>query len=678
MLDKSSIAQLSQLKQDILSSKDVADGTVLGSNGKYGFVKLSDGRTAFLNPEKMQRVFPGDLITVDVAKNAKDQLEAEFEAFLSSPLTRFVGRYKIKGNAHFVVPADKSINRWIFLPPQNRIKCKEDDFVLAEVTRHPYADGKAAAKIITHVGSAGDNFLHHSMITAKYGLARYWSRDALKQAEECAEACKTFADFNAEDLTHLSFVTIDSASTKDMDDALYVEANPEGGWTAWAAIAAPAYFFNPGSFIAKSARYFGQTVYLPGRALPMLPEGLATGAFSLKEGELRPALVCKIEFTQEGEIKNYTFSEAKITSKHKLSYQDVGAFLDGDDTALRGCDEATKTGLKLLHQVAQVRYDYRVKHNIVFDDQPDYDWQLNKQGFIDSIKRRNRSSAHRAVEEAMIATNTCAGEFLAGHNTGIFSSQIGFRPERIGEVRALLREEFGDDFDPENIDTFDGYIGLIHTIKNSTTHKHLLAPLRRLMHSTELTSNQQPHMGMGLKHYAPITSPIRRYADICNHWSIKQLLKQSKPQALPNRLIEQLVVTLDNARKANRELEQILMCDYLKRHMGDAGDAVIRIVTQQGFGVRLLDTGMEGFIQIPKGCKKVFDAKRMTLSVGEHTFALDGIVKAKVVSVDEEKRRVKMELSEIVLAPKKEAKKVAEATAEKQPASADTPRPETL
>src|SRR5688572_6961601 len=128
MLDPNSIAQLSQLKKEILASKDYAEGVVVGANGRFGFVKLDDGRTAFLNPERMQRVLPGDRIKVNVVKTEKDQLEAELENLLATGTTEFVGRYRIKGSNHFV-QAEEPGSRWLFIPPPLRKKCQENDWV---------------------------------------------------------------------------------------------------------------------------------------------------------------------------------------------------------------------------------------------------------------------------------------------------------------------------------------------------------------------------------------------------------------------------------------------------------------------------------------------------------------------------------------------------------------------
>lgn len=647
MFDKNTLSQLTKLKEDIVASKDIAEGVVVGANGRFGFVKLDDGRTAFLNPEKMQRVLPGDRVRAEIVKNNKDQLEAELEHLIESNTSRFVGRYRIKGNNHFVQAQGQTPGRWLFVPPQFRKKCSEDDYVLAELNKHPYQDGKASVKIVARIGATGDDFLHHSLVIAQFGLHRSWSKDAQKQAEEIAQSLSLD---DREDFTHLPFVTIDSASTRDMDDAVYVEPT-DTGWQLWVAIADPGHFIQPGSALAKAARGFGQSVYLPGRPLPMLPETLATETFSLVADSPKPALIARMDIDSAGEVKHYEFKYGKIQSQHKLSYQDVGRFLDGDDSALPECGEAIKASLQQGLQLARARLQYRQAHHLVYEEQPDFDLHINKAGAIEGFQRRERNNAHRFVEEAMLCTNLCAGDLLAKHNTGVFAAHLGFRPERIGEVKAVLREDLGEDFNSDNIDQLEGHIELVRMLQQSEQHSHLLAPLKRMMQSTEIAVGAKPHFSMGAPYYATITSPIRRYVDLCNHWSIQQILGQQKTQHMPEKVLGQLKETLSNARQASRQLEQTLVAHYLASNLGLSGEGVIRIVTQQGFGVKLLDSGFEGFVQIPKKTAKTFDAKRMTLTVGEHCFALDGIVEVKVTAVDLEKRRVKMELTQKLETP---------------------------
>jgi exoribonuclease-2 len=640
MLDQNSIAQLSQLKKEILASKDYAEGIVVGANGRFGFVKLDDGRTAFLNPERMQHVLPGDRIKVNVVKNDKDQLEAELEKLLEVGTGQFVGRYKIKGNNHFV-QADEQGARWLFIPPPLRKKCQENDWVLAELNKHPYDDGKASVKIVARLGADNDDFIHHNITIAQFGLHRLWSRDATTQAEEIR---KKIDIASHKDFSEIPFVTIDSASTRDMDDAIFVRRQNDG-WELYVAIADPGHFVAPGTPIAKSARGFGQSVYLPGKSLSMLPENLANDVFSLLPGTPRPALVVRINIKADGSIENYEFEFGKIQSREKLSYQDVGALLRGDDIQV-SADEAVIASLREANLLTLARQGYRQKNHLVYEEQPDYDLIVNKKGQLEGVQKRERNDAHRVIEEAMLCANICAGDFLAQHKTGVFTTHLGFRPERIGEVRAVLREDLGEDFNSENINELQGHVEFIHYLQHSAEHRYLLAPLRRMMQNSEVSTETDPHLSMGVKHYATITSPIRRYVDLCNHWSIMQILEGKQAQQMPQKVLDQLRETLQQGRQASRQLEQILVGHYLSNKLGLEGDGVIRIVTQQGFGVKLLDTGFEGFVQIPKKVEKVFDAKRMTLQIGDKRFALDDIVKVRVTGVDLGKRRVQMTLTE--------------------------------
>lgn len=637
MLDQNSIAQLSQLKKDILASKDYAEGIVIGANGRFGFVKLDDGRTAFLNPERMQRVLPGDRVKVNVVKNDKDQLEGELEKLLSVGTNQFVGRYKIKGNNHFV-QADEQGARWLFIPPPLRKKCQENDWVLAELNKHPYDDGKASVKIVARLGGPEDDFIHHNITVAQFGLHRSWSRDAMVQAEEIRSKMD-LAD--RKDFSDLPFVTIDAATTRDMDDAIYVKRE-NNGWQLWVAIADPGHFVAPGTPIAKSARGFGQSVYLPGKSLSMLPENLANDAFSLLPETQRPALVARIDVTENGEITAYDFAFGKINSRAKLAYQDVATMLQSG--AQISEDSEVNSSLREAHLLAQARQSYRQKNHLVYDEQADYDLIINKKGMLEGVQKRERNDAHRVVEEAMLCANICAGNFLAQHKTGVFTTHLGFRPERIGEVRAVLREDLGEEFNSDNINELQGHVEFIHFLQGSEAHRQLLAPLKRMMQNSEINTEADPHLSMGVAHYATITSPIRRYVDLCNHWSIMQILTGKQAQQMPRKILEQLRETLQQGRQASRQLEQILVGQYLADKIGLEGDGVIRIITQQGFGVKLLDTGFEGFVQIPKKVEKVFDAKRMTLQVGDKRFALDDVVKVRITGVDLSKRRVQMTL----------------------------------
>ena len=90
-----------------------------------------------------------------------------------------------------------------------------------------------------------------------------------------------------EDLTALEFVTIDSASTEDMDDALYVTDNGDGSLQLTIAIADPTAYVEQGSKLDDIAHVRAFTNYLPGFNIPMLPRDLSDNLCSLRPNERR-------------------------------------------------------------------------------------------------------------------------------------------------------------------------------------------------------------------------------------------------------------------------------------------------------------------------------------------------------------------------------------------------------
>src|SRR5690606_33450875 len=171
MLSKDALSQLTQLKTSLVAEKTYAEGTVRGTAKRFGFVRMDDGRDAFLDPDQMQRVLPGDRVKICVKENSKGQLEAHLEALLEKGFVRFVGRYVRKGPAHFVEPDLPPFNRWLFIPPQERTNCSEGDLVECELVRHPFKhEGKAQVRVINRIGRPDESGIEGRYIAAKFGL----------------------------------------------------------------------------------------------------------------------------------------------------------------------------------------------------------------------------------------------------------------------------------------------------------------------------------------------------------------------------------------------------------------------------------------------------------------------------------------------------------------------------
>src|SRR5690606_34579407 len=291
--------------------------------------------------------------------------------------------------------------------------------------------------------------------------------------------------------------------------------------------------------------------------------------YSLVAEKVRPALVCRIQIAADGTLGNYVFSEAKICSNYKLSYQGVHDFLSGDTDAL-ALPENIRAMLLALSQCASARGEHRLQHALVMEEKPDYFFILNEQKKIDRIERRTRNLAHRLVEEAMLATNICAGNFFAQHpGYGIFSSHIGFRRERLDDAMALIAED-KPDYVIGDLAQLSDFQRLLRTLRlnldQDPRNLALQSVLQRMLQAGALSTEIQAHFGLGFATYATITSPIRRYHDLFNHYAIKRILREQPAHAVDTVLLEQLQEQLSIGRTACRQLELWLCCQYMAEH----------------------------------------------------------------------------------------------------------------
>jgi exoribonuclease II len=664
MLNNNALSQLAQLKTTLTqvkateaSKKDIAQGIIRSTTKRFGFVLLDDGREAFVDPEQMMRVLPDDRVEVEITVNSKDQLEAKLEKLISSSLKEFVGRYVNKGNNDFVEPDVTNFNRWLFIPPQDRKGFAIGDLVHCTISRHPFNDSKAQVRILNRLGKQGDIGLESRYTLAKYRLPNEWIPAAQAQASSINWSPLTF-DSSVLDLTDLPFVTIDSENTRDMDDAIFISKN-DTGWELITAIADPSKHIAFGSPLELSARERASTVYMLGQSITMFPSELSHDTYSLVPEQKRAVLICRMKITTDGEISDYHFADAQIRSRHKLSYQAVADHLTGimtlSDAGVKVTDEIHQLLIQ-LQEFARLRAEYRSQHALVMDDRPDYFYILNDQKKIDHVDKRERNIAHRMVEEAMLATNICAGEFFLKHpGYGIFSTHVGFRPERLNDAISLISEDRPDliaagltTADLTQLDTFQTlFRDLRANLDGNPKNAPLVSLLQRMLQAGSLSFDPIPHFGLGFKAYAMITSPIRRYQDLYNHIAIKCILRSMPAIESPKDLSVQLQETANLGRQACRYLEQWLFCQFMETQLNTLHTGTITLVNSNGIGVRLDDLGMEGYAMLaPRegNVKAHFDSRRLSLTIEEKTFCLDQKVHVMIHQVDVEKRKILLEI----------------------------------
>ena len=296
-------------------------------------------------------------------------------------------------------------------------------------------------------------------------------------------------------------ISIDSASTHDVDDAFSIE-HRDDGWIVSVVLACPALNWPFDSPLDKAVNNRGTSIYLPEGDCHMLPEQLGTQAFSLLADQPRPALAVTVAVSADGTVGNCELSLVQARLNANLTYEDCQAVLDAPATALpENRATAFCQQLRLAMALARCRQSARIRAGAAVMDRPEPVIVLSGQG---EDVRVSMTPAHAApdaqmlVAELMILASAAVAQWAADRQCALI--------HRVQDV-ILPREYAGVWTAPQD-----------------------MARIMRAMTPSSLEVQARPHAALGLARYSPVTSPLRRYADLLNEAQIVHMLRQGRPR----------------------------------------------------------------------------------------------------------------------------------------------------
>ncbi|TNC80336.1 MAG: 3'-5' exonuclease [Oleiphilus sp.] len=633
MLKTEMLSQLKQLKQEIKASRNLHQGIVKGTSNKFGFVTLDSGKDIFLPADEMARVLPGDRIEVEVKKEPKNKTFALVEKLIESPTKEFFGKYVTKGNAHFVEADISGLSQWLFIPPPKRKDAKTKDLVRCKLTQHPIRNGKAQAAVLEVIGSERDPGIEWTYAMRKYGIQEGWPEQVMSEVEALDQAAVEQLASQREDLSDVPFVTIDSASTQDMDDAIWVEKRDQA-WVLRVAIADPASLIPENSALEKELCRRVASVYFPGLAVPMLPAELSRDLCSLREGVLRLAKVLELVIDAKGEVIESRLFNARVCSQRKLSYQEASALV------ATGSDDPLQPMLRELNELSNVLSAWRKDKAVCQAGRPEFYLEINDNRKIERIVPREPTVAHRIVEECMVVANRTIAQLLQSHNVdSLFVRHDGVREERRQPLASVLAKATPDLGEVDLADLND-FGRCMRTLQESDEYKQLVTLINRQLTRTELSSRPAPHFAMGFDAYTTFTSPLRKASDFLLHRQLDAWLKEGEIKAIDSTLASSLDVSLQNTRAAVFEVEQWLKCQFMNTRSNIFEAQVLRVYAS-GCQIRLLENGVEGFISVRDlDGKFSYNQDLMQLKGADYSFSLDQLLKVKKKQVDWSRKQI--------------------------------------
>ena len=450
-----------------------------------------------------------------------------------------------------------------------------------------------------------------------------------------------------EDLRQLPLITIDGESARDFDDAVFAEGNG-AGWRLVVAIADVAHYVKAGSALDGVAFTRGTSVYLPDRVIPMLPEALSNHLCSLRPREERLALACAMQVNRAGEVTTCNFTEAVIRSWERMTYTQMAAFLNGEDLPVK---TPVARSLRALAEVYQALRHARERRGALDFDTPESTLTL-ADGAVTAIVPVVRNDAHRLIEEAMIAANVCAAQFLERHQRQALY-RVHEAPER--EKAEQLASAFAacgvrwsaEDRTPAALQSALLAIGERHD-------KWLFEMLvLRAMQQANYRPERKGHFGLALDRYMHFTSPIRRYPDLVVHRAIKRVLHGKGGQIAPADWLvaagEQSSVTERRAEDAGRRVDAWLKCEYLSERIGETFSSMVAGVTDFGLFVDLKGYFIQGLLHVSELGADYFHYRPGSMSlVGERSgarFTLGDELEVRLSNVQPELGRLDLVLA---------------------------------
>ena len=614
----------------------------LNKSGK-GRVKYSEDEFLTLSSREMFKVFPGDEVVCQKMPGSKAKIKEVLKRN-TSELTGIIKKYKGKT---FLTSLDKSFHLDILLEGKNLKNFKSNDICEVRITSQPSLKYKPKAKPIKTLKS--NDVFEEAFIFATNGteLSTEWSKSIINECNKIKRDISAQDIDSRKDLRSLNFVTIDGSNAKDFDDAVFCEANKDG-FVLQVAIADVAEIVEPSSSIDKEALSRGTSIYFPKRVIPMLPEEISNNLCSLIPNEDRNVLVCKMNFTQEGEINSYDFSESIINSHKRFTYNEVEFLKQNKDTnlsaeILNSINALEKLTKQLLHNRSK-RYALEIESS-----EPTL--SFGNEGNISEIFIPKRLFAHQMIEEAMISANICAAKFIKKH--------LGFGVYRIHEEPEHLKlENLKKFFSLKGLSTksFSSPLEMINSFikhvnkdeKNKIMNVLILQSLKRACYSTK----EIGHFGLQLKEYSHFTSPIRRYPDLISHRLIKNVL--NKKQLDSNQ--DDLEMTLNDlsdleqrAERSSRQVIQRLICHHLEGSIGEEFSSIVVGITEFGLFCEIENHFISGLVHVSDLSRDryIFD-KEANILKGKRTgrtFRIGQKINVQLANVIPEERK-------IVLVPK--------------------------
>lgn len=501
-------------------------------------------------------------------------------------------------------------------------------------------------KIIEKLGNKKEPNIEEVTIAASRGFTTKYSKEYLDELAAIPDKV-TDEDIKGRlDLRNDVIFTIDSESTKDMDDAISIKVLDNGNYQLGVHIANVSHYIKKGSAIYEDAIKRGNSAYFANSVIPMLHFDISNGICSLNEDVDRLTKSCIMEINKKGKVVNYYITDSVIHSKKKMTYEDINKIFE--DGVIISEYLPYYDSLKILKELTTILKEKHEKDGYIAFASNEIKTIVDNNDETLGFKNIHQGIGQEMVEYSMIAAN----ETVAGH---VFWMRLPFiyrihnepREKRIEEAMEIAKK-IGYRF--SKIKDMGGSHLLQQVIKQLSVKEEFQAlsqffvkTMPRALYSTENIG----HFALALDFYTHFTSPIRRGCDLIVH-ELLDLYDKDISYVNFEELEDELAIISEHISYTERqadmveyEINVLRMVKYMRENIGKTYKARIHDITPLNVQI-VLENNVIGTVPIDfvgGGGFYYMDASK-SLKRGKSTYCIGNNVICTVINIDEEDRTV--------------------------------------
>lgn len=624
------------------------------------FVDIEQGnREVFVPARETGTALPGDRVMVRVSPH-KDKTPGKTSGEVVRVVERverdIVGTLKTTGNFNYVLPLDPCYQQSFYVP--DSMGAKENDRVIVRFLDWNNRNVNPEAEIIEVLGPADMPSLDTECIIRHYGF-----RDKFPDAvTDEAQTVSGLADDpgNRKDIRDLHLITIDPETARDFDDALSLEKNDAGNRVLGVHIADVGHFVKKSSLLDREAQRRGNSIYLPDKTIPMLPEQLSNGICSLVPDKDRLAFSVFMTVDRDGLVTGTAFAKTIIRSKARLTYEKaLKSIMDSSGKESRkgieGIDKKTSRLLVELCELAQQFRKRRFAMHALDLEIPESKVVIGKDGRIARIETVENDISHQLVEECMVAANEAVARELANKKKQYISRL--HEPPSQEKIEALTAELLDMGYEPGNLNIQVHLARFLRSIAGDPLAHHASVAVLKSMQRAVYSAEAHGHYGLAKSFYAHFTSPIRRYPDLVVHRQLADLLTKSSTSSYKLADLVSIAAhcseTEQSADEAERTIVEIKVYRFLEERLKSGKNCVFEGIivktTNYGMFVELLDLRVQGLVHIGGISNDFvrFDKQNETLRAGRKTYRAGMKVSVRLINLDFDQRKIDLKLENL-------------------------------